>query len=133
MPYFHFERLINKYSREFTATYRNDGYYDDRGEYVDVNPISVKLTGAILNFTESKIYRAEGTLTTRDKRLFMLKALDTRLIGATVVDDEQVYRIEEVKENAVFTGVYAYTLKWVSAFDNAASGTEIIDGNEVAY
>ena len=133
MQNFNFTRLITKYSREFTATYSNEGYYNDSGEYVDVSPITVKLTGAILNFKESKIYRAEGTLTTKDKRLFMLEALKTELIGGTVIDEGNVYHIEELKENARFTGVYAYTLKWVSAFDTNQVEAEIFDGNEVLW
>ena len=119
MPYFNFERLIKKYSREFIATYKIDGGgYDDKGDYINFGIVKETLTGAIINFTESKIYRAEGTLKTQDKRLFMLKPLKKALIGATVIDNNNTYRIEEESENAMFTGVYAYVLKWVSAFND---------------
>lgn len=116
--YFHFERLIDKYSREFTAAYTTGGGgYDDKGDYISGEVVKETLTGAIINFKESKIYRAEGTLTTQDKRLFMLQPLKGALIGATVIDNGNKYRIEEETENAMFTGVYSYVLRWVSAFD----------------
>lgn len=118
MSYFHFERLINKYSREFTATYKTGGgRYDDKGDYTSGEVVKETLTGAIINFKESKTYRAEGTLKTQDKRLFMLQPLKSALIGATVIDNGNEYRIEEATENAMFTGVYSYVLRWVSAFD----------------
>lgn len=118
MQYYNFERLIKKYSREFTATYKTSGGgYDDKGDYISGEVVKETLTGAIINFKESKIYRAEGTLTTQDKRLFMLQPLKGALIGATVIDNGNKYRIEEENENAIYTGVYAYVLRWVSAFD----------------
>ena len=116
--YFHFESLINKFSREFTATYKTGGGgYDDKGDYTSGEVVKETLTGAIINFKESKTYRAEGTLKTQDKRLFMLQPLKSALIGATVIDNSNEYRIEEATENAMFTGVYSYVLRWVSAFD----------------
>lgn len=118
MQYYNFERLIKKYSREFTVSYEIDGGgYDDKGDYISGAVVKETLTGAIINFKESKIYRAEGTLTTQDKRLFMLQPLKGALIGATVIDNGNKYRIEEETENAMFTGVYSYVLRWVSAFD----------------
>ena len=119
MAYFNFENLINKYSREFIATYTTDnGEYDNKGDFVKGETVKETLTGAIINFKESKIYRSEGTLKTQDKRLFMLKPLKKALIGATVIDNNNTYRIEEESENAMFTGVYAYVLRWVSAFND---------------
>lgn len=46
----------------------------------------------------------------------MLKPLEQALKGAKVVYNGKVYSIEDCGENAEFTGVYAYTLKYCSAF-----------------
>ena len=117
LKYFDFVRLISKYRCSFKATYKTEGYYDDSGDFVDGDTIEETLSGAIINFKESKVYRSEGTLTAQDKRLFMLQPLKRPLLGATVIHNGNTYRIEDKSENAVFTGVWAYTLKWVSAFD----------------
>ncbi len=117
--YFNFNRLIDKYSREFTLISENKGHYDSRGEYVKGEVIKTILNGAILGFSETKIHRSEGTLTAMDKVLYMKEPLDNALINSEVRFNDCTYRIEvqENKDNAEFTGVYSYTLKHVSAFD----------------
>lgn len=124
MANFNFTRLINKYSREFTVISKGEGYYDAAGEYVDGTQTETKLYGAIIGFAESKRYRSEGTLTEQDKALHMLQPIDNALLGATVIFNGDKYRIEtqKGKDNAEFTGVYSYTLKFVSAFNEKDGG-----------
>lgn len=119
MAYFNFSRLIKKYSREFTLVTVDDGYYDDKGDFVKGEATEIKLTGAIIGFKESKIYRENSTLTARDKHLHMLSEIPKPLMNAYVIFDSNKYKIEEEegKDNAEFTGVFNYVLKWVSAFD----------------
>ena len=117
MQYFNFERLIRKYSRTFQATYECEGDFDEKGDFVKGVPIVETLQGAIINYKESKVYRSEGALSTQDKRLFVFKPLKKALLGATVIDKGKVYKIELTSENADFTGVYAYTLRYVSPFE----------------
>lgn len=121
MAYFDFSRLINQYSTDFTViTAASGGGYDDMGEAIIAEPKKITMHGAIISHKESKIFRAEGTLTANDRRLFMLQPIDGELIGATAVYNGRKYNIEDCTENARFTGVYAYTLKYVSAFKGAA-------------
>lgn len=124
MQYFNFQRLINRYMCNFQASYETEGYYNDKGDFEAGKVEIVELKGAIINHKESKIYRSEGTLTTNDKRLFMLEPLDSSLIGAKVIYNGNTYRIEDKSENAAYTGVWAYTLKWVSAFDEQPTPKE---------
>ena len=117
MQYFDFARLIKRYSRTFQAAYECEGDFNEKGDFVKGVPIVETLQGAIINYKESRAYRSEGALSTQDKRLFVLKPLKKALLGATVIDKGNVYKIEATSENADFTGVYAYTLRYVSPFD----------------
>lgn len=113
MQYFDFSGLIAKYSCEFTAILGSEGGYDDKGEY-SYTKIEKTLTGAIIGISDGKIYRSNGTLTDKDKYLFMFEPIP--LSDTEVIYKNNRYRVEEQVENAEFTGVYQYTLKYVSAF-----------------
>lgn len=122
MTYFNFRKLIEKYTRDFTLLSENKGKYDDAGDYVKGSITQTVLRGAIIGFAENKIYRSEGTLTQQDMSLHMTQPIDNALMGATVIFEGNKYRLEaqKRKNNAVFTGVYSYTLKYVSAFKEGA-------------
>ena len=114
--YFDFFDLINKYSTEFTLVEEGNGFYDDKGSYVKGKVIKRELTGAIMNIRDSKLYRSEGTLTSADKELYSFDKI-SNIVNAFIVWKGNKYKIEEAEENAEFTGVYRYTLKYVSAFN----------------
>lgn len=118
MAYFNFRNLINKYSRDFTLISDGEKTLNDAGDYVTGPQTKTTLRGAIIGFTESKIHRSEGNLSSMDKALHMLTPIDNALMGSTVIFNGNKYKIEaqKGKDNAEFTGEYSYTLKWVSAF-----------------
>lgn len=117
MKYFNFERLISKYSVEFDVYVPvSVGDYADNGEYIKSDNIKITVKGAILSLSEAKIYRSEGNLTANDRILFMTSDFDFELEGAFVVYNNKKYYIESMFENAEFTGVFQYNLKYVSAF-----------------
>ena len=89
MQYFNFSRLIRKYSRPFTCELKAEGTYDDLGEWVASENAVISMTGAILSVRDVKLYQQDGVYTDED---------------STGADD------------AEFTGVYRYHLKWVSVF-----------------
>lgn len=115
--YFDFSGLISDYTNDFTVIKHTDGEYDEKGDWVDGTDEPLAFRGAIIGFRESKIYRAEGTVTAKDKHLFMLSPLPNALIGSKLRFRGQEYLIESELENAEFTGVYSYVLRWCSAFD----------------
>ena len=117
MQYFNFCSLIEQYSVDFKVLCESKGSYDDSGEYADGEIIESLFHGAIVAFSENKVYRSEGRLTSQDKLLIMQEPINKALHGAKVIYDNRQYRIEGELENAEFTGVYQYTLKYVSAFD----------------
>lgn len=117
MQYYHFERLIKKYSTTFTVLTPTGGDFDDYGDFVDESQKRKQLQGAILSNRENKVFKSNGTLTERDKVLYMLEPLKKDLQGAEIVYNEDLYRIENKLENAFFTGVYAYSLKYISVFN----------------
>ncbi len=117
MQYFNFSSLIEQYSVDFKVLCESKGSYDDSGEYADGEITEYIFHGAIVAFSENKVYRSEGRLTSQDKLLIMQEPINKALHGAKVIHDNRQYRIEGELENAEFTGVYQYTLKYVSAFD----------------
>ena len=114
--YFNFSGLILDYSNTFTVITHTDGGYDEAGDWQDGQETRTEYTGAIIAFKESKVFRSDGKITTKDKRLFMQQPLPLALMGASVVYKGQKYMIESEHENAEFTGVYSYFLRYVSAF-----------------
>lgn len=117
MQNFDFSGLIDKYETDFTVISEGKGGYDDSGEYVKGVITEQQMRGAIIAYSEEKVYRSEGTLTKQDRLLIMQEPIDKALHGAVVLYKNQKYRIEDNTENAEFTGVYQYTLKYVSAFN----------------
>lgn len=129
MPYFNFSRLINRYSSEFTAITLLSGYYNKGGVWVDGETKEITLQGAIIKHRDNKIYKSNGTLTAKDRALFVLEPISDNLLGSQVVYENDVYSIEDNLENAKFTGVYKYTLKYISAFTDKLEG-DLTDDNE---
>ena len=117
MQYFNFSGLIEQYAADVTAVVESKGYYDDYGEYVSGEKSKQTIHGAILSFSESKIYRSEGNLTAQDKLLLTEEPISDALLKAEIIHHNRKYKIEEMLENAEFTGVYQYTLKYISAFN----------------
>lgn len=124
--YFNFKRLIKKYESEFTAITQTDGYrdYDNGGEWVAGETVKTSLKGAILSQNENKIFRSEGALTEKDKQLVTPFPIDEKLHGARIIYEGNEYSIMNCVENAKFTGVYVYNLKYVSPFKNTTLATE---------
>lgn len=114
--YFDFSGLIEDFSTTFTVI-TNKGEYNGAGDFVEDQEKRQEFTGAIIAYRESKVLRSDGAITAKDKRLYMQERLPEALVGAEVVHGGQKYMIESELENAEFTGVYNYHLKWVSAFD----------------
>lgn len=116
MQLYNFARLIRKYASDFKTIVLTGGYYDDAGDFQKAEDKKQTLDGAIISFKESKIYRSEGTLTTNDKRLFTLAPIADYLQGSKIEFEGKVYSVEDVSSNFKFTGVYAYTMRYVSAY-----------------
>ncbi len=116
--YFDFSGLIEEYTNPFTVVTFTEAGYDDKGDWQPGGETTLEMSGAIISFKESKVFRSEGTITAKDKRLFTSQRLPDALIGAKVRYRGQEYMIESELENAEFTGVYSYFLRWVSAFDS---------------
>lgn len=116
MQYFNFDNLIEQYSSDFKVICESKGGYDDSGEYVTGEKTERILHGAIIAYSENQIYRSEGKLTGQDKLLLMCEPIDEALHGAEVRHNGKKFKISSQLENAEFTGVYQYTLKYVSSF-----------------
>lgn len=115
--YFDFSALVKAFANPFTVLTYTEAGYDERGKWQEGQEVKTELTGAIIGFKESKVFRADGAIASKDKRLFMLQQLPQALVGAKVQYNKQEYMIESELENAEFTGVYSYYLRWVRSFD----------------
>ena len=73
---------------------------------------------------ENVVFRSDGNLTAKDKRLFMLTPIDKALLNSKVVYENEVFSIQGSTDNSKFTGVYPYILKYVSAFNEKGGGGE---------
>lgn len=113
--YFHLERLIKKYSTSFVAKLPQEGRFVN-GEYTTAGTAEIELTGAIIDISERLIHDSNGTLTAKDKVLYISRAHTQSLVGAKIVHKGNVYNVEDVKENYDFTGFCCYTLKYNSRF-----------------
>ncbi len=118
MQYFNFSRLIRKYSRQFTCELKAEGTYDNLGERVTPESSVISMTGAILSVRDSKLHQSDGEYTEKDKVLYMLTPIDNAMLGAEIIFKDNVYTVEDSTgaDDAEFTGVYRYHLKWVSVF-----------------
>lgn len=127
MAHFNFKRLIEKYSDDFIAEIPSETYVDNSGDVVKGTPKRYELNGAIISHRESKIFRSEGTLTGQDRALYMLEPLDNALQLAQIIYKGKVYSVGDLLENSAFTGVWAYTLKYVSAFKETSPSYDITE------
>lgn len=124
MQNFDFSGLIDKYETDFKVISEAKGGYDDSGEYVKGVITEQQMRGAIIAYSEEKVYRSEGTLTHQDRLLIMQESIAEALLGAEVIYRNKKYKIEDNTENAEFTGVYQYTLKYVSAFNKDGESSD---------
>ena len=116
--YFDFKRIVKKYSVDFVALIPSEGgKWNDMGDWVAGEPKKVNLRGAIIAHRESKVFKSGGTITQQDRALYMLEPLESSLQGAEILFGGNSYSIGSLLENSEFTGVWAYNLKYCSAFD----------------
>lgn len=125
---FDFTDLIEEHSSDFVAEIPSKGEYNDLGDYVKSEPIRKTLRGAIISHRESKIFRSAGALTGKDMALYMLEPLENALQLAKIYFEGNEYRVGDLLTNHKFTGVWAYTLKYVSAFKQNDDVTEAKGG-----
>lgn len=114
---FDFRRLVMKYSSDFVAEIPSESDFNDMGRWVELPSKQITLNGAIISHRQSKIFKSGGTITEKDMALYMLEPLEKSLKGAKITYEGKCYSVGSELENSKFTGVWAYNLTFVSAFD----------------
>lgn len=117
MQYFNFTRLIEKYSQDLTVEIPAEGKFNEKGVYEAGKVTKENIRGAVIRHKKFKSFRNEGTVATIDSTLYVLKKLPNAFTGCLLNDGNNLYHIGAELENGAFTGVYAYDLKYHSAFD----------------
>ena len=108
-PYFHFKRLIHKYSRDIVLLVQEPGSYKS-GIYQPGETTSCTCKAAFHN--DGGNYAAE------DKILYMLQPIPHALERVQVQFRGQMYKpvVDRDHSDAALTGVYVYRLAWVEPF-----------------
>ena len=110
---YNFKRLIDKYSQTFTLiTEDTEGSYVG-GKYVKGRESSAAMTGAIVPVSDSKVYQSGGTLTSKDRQLFMKSPITNPLPKSKVQYKGNTYSIEQGTVFEDYADAHVYVLKWV--------------------
>lgn len=130
-PYFHWKRLIKKYSRPMRLHIHEKGNYDG-GIYLEGAEEIQDITGACIAMKRPSMNDSGGNYAKEDKHLYLLQPIPHALEDVKVECDGQMYAVTTDRDhgNEPFTGVYAYYLTWVSKFDEKEPPTEVIQGAE---
>lgn len=122
-PYFHWKRLVRKYSRPFTLLVERKGSYQG-GIYRKGLTDAWTEHGAIIAMKRSAMHEDGGNYAAEDKHLYMLHPIPHALETVQVCFQGQLYSVTVDRDhgNEAFTGVYAYYLKWVQKFDHPEQG-----------
>lgn len=113
---YNFNRLIEKYSVDFTLVYEAEGTYDS-GVYVAGEKTETPCRGAFVPISERKIYQSGGTLTEKDYNLYMRVPIDKPLKTTTARYKGNEYKLEQETNYEEYADAYIYVAKWVSTFD----------------
>lgn len=111
MKLYNFIRLINKYSVDFVCITQSAGGYDDGGVYIAGEKTETPLRGAIIPMTERKIYQLGGNYTSEDRELYMIKRIDSALLGGKVLYKGEYFAIEEETDYSDYADIFHYILR----------------------
>ena len=116
-PYFHFKRLVRKYSRDIVLLVQEPGSYKS-GIYQSGETTPCKCKGAILSKNRSAFRNDGGNYAAEDKILYMLQPSPHVLERVQVQFRGQMYKpvVDRDHSDAALTGVYVYRLAWVEPF-----------------
>lgn len=117
-PYFHWKRLVKKYSRPIKLHVQRDGFYKG-GIYHEGIADIYDAYGACIAMKRPVMNDSGGNYAKEDKHLYMLEPIPHALEHVKVECDGQMYTVTTDRDhgNEPFTCVYAYYLTWISKFD----------------
>ena len=111
---YNFDRLIDKYSADFTLVTAAEGTYVD-GDFVSGETTETACRGAVVPMPERKIYNSGGAYTEKDKQLYMRTPIPSPLKLTKARYKGNLYNIEQVIDYGDFADAFFYVLKWVGA------------------
>lgn len=110
-----FNRLIEKYSTNFMIISNSDGQYVD-GVYQKGAESQTPAKGAVVPFSERKIYQSGGTYTAKDRQLYMRTAIEKPFNNKQVIYKGNTYNLEEDTDWEEYADAHVYVMKYVSRF-----------------
>ncbi len=106
--YYTFERLIKKYSVNVPYTRMTEGQRDpETGEWVEGSSQTETLSVAIFPVDKNTIYESGGRITSADRLVYSLRALDVRGI---FFHEGANWRIESMGDYTTFADFHRYRL-----------------------
>lgn len=111
---YNFDRLIDKYSVDFTLVTAAEGTYVG-GDYVAGEAAETACRGAIVPMSDSKIYNSGGAYTKKDRQLYMRTPIPYSLKTTKARYKGDLYNIEQATDFDDYANAYIYVMKWVSA------------------
>lgn len=114
MKLYNFERLIKKYSGDFTLVSTAKGEYIG-GKYVEGEKTETGCKGAFVPMSERKIYQSGGTYTSKDYTLYMTEPIPKAFETVKAIYKGNEYNIEQATDYEDYADAYIYNAKWVSA------------------
>lgn len=115
MRLFNFDRLIRKYSTEFTITQTSGSYI--AGKWVSTDGATETRMGALMPLSKAVLMSYGGQYTSSDRRLYVLSKLPEDYDLYRVVVNGSRYKVDRMTDDGDLGGFYSYTLKAVSKFD----------------
>ena len=116
MQIFNFLRLVNKYSKEITVITLTNGYFDNKGDWIEGEKKQSIIKGAVIRHRRNKIYNSNGMLTDDDYAMYLTEKPKFDLIGSTIIVDNQKFKVTSKLDNSEFTGVWSFNVRCISAF-----------------
>lgn len=116
MKLYNFNRLINKYSCDFTLVTRERGSYDG-GIYTAGAETETAMRGAIVPLSERKVYQSGGHYTSEDRDLYMRSPITEPLEDCRVKYKGKTFSVEEEQDFSEYADVWEYVLRRVSTDD----------------
>lgn len=125
MKLYDFNRLIDKYSSDFTLIKKSGKYVS--GEWQETETAET-VRGAILPVSSNEVYSSGGTLSTSDRHLYRKspivepaeeQTMDEALKLIEIEKDGKRFRVSQDQNYSDFGDVYVYVLKGASNYDTA--------------
>ncbi|MEV9639477.1 hypothetical protein ABZ756_02115 [Mammaliicoccus sciuri] len=107
---FEFADFVDEFQVPFYFLDREDGYWNDEGDYVEPAETLVELSGIVLPLSDNDLrYSESGTYSDKDKKIYTVVPLD---IDRKIIYKGDEYTIQSFKDYREYSDVFIYLARW---------------------